>query len=162
MGMKENTMCHIHLTKDDLIGKHNWRGNLDLLNIVMIGISDTLPEHDNTYEMHRLLVALFTNTLNAKQKIDIINKEYDIPVESDIAEGVSIMCNLSQGIEEKALEKGRSAGIAEGRVAGIAQGKTSAQIDIILNMYNNNFTIEQIALATQYDVDKIKEIIQKN
>ena len=62
------------------------------------------------------------------------------------------MCNLSQGIEEKALEKGRSAGIAEGRVAGIAQGKTSAQIDIILNMYNNNFTIEQIALATQYDV----------
>ena len=31
MGMKENTMCHIHLTKDDLIGKHNWRGNLDLL-----------------------------------------------------------------------------------------------------------------------------------
>ena len=39
---------------------------------------------------------------------------------------------------------------------------SSAQIDIILNMYNNNFTIEQIALATQYDVDKIKEIIQKN
>lgn len=104
--------------------------------------------------MHRLLAALFTNTLNAKQKIDIINKEYDIPVESDIEEGVSIMCNLSQGIEEKALEKGSS--------AGIAQGKTSAQIDIILNMYNNNFTIEQIALATQYDVDKIKEIIQKN
>lgn len=154
MGMKENTMCHIHLTKDDLIGKHNWRGNLDLLNIVMIGISDTLPEHDNTYEMHRLLAALFTDTLNAKQKIDIINKEYDIPVESDIEEGVSIMCNLSQGIEEKALEKGKA--------VGITQGKTSAQIDIILNMYNNNFTIEQIALATQYDVDKIKEIIQKN
>lgn len=170
MGMKENTMCHIHLTKDDLIGKHNWRGNLDLLNIVMIGISDTLPEHDNTYEMHRLLAALFTNTLNAKQKIDIINKEYDIPVESNIEEGVSIMCNLSQGIEEKALEKGRITGIAEGKAVGItqgitqgiAQGKTSAQIDIILNMYNNNFTIEQIALATQYDVDKIKEIIQKN
>ena len=40
---------------------------------------------------------------NAKQKIDIINKEYDIPVESNIEEGVSIMCNLSQGIEEKAL-----------------------------------------------------------
>lgn len=156
MGMKENTMCHIHLTKDDLIGKHNWRGKLDLLNIVMIGISDTLPEHDNTYEMHRLLAALFTDTLNAKQKIDIINKEYDIPVESDIEEGVSIMCNLSQGIEEKALEKGRITGIAEGKAVGItqgiAQGKTSAQIDIILNMYNNNFTIEQIALATQYDV----------
>lgn len=153
MGMKENTMCHIHLTKDDLIGKHNWRGNLDLLNIIMIGISDILPEHDNTYEMHRLLAALFTDTLNAKEKIDIINKEYDIPIENDIEEGVNIMCNLSQGIEDKALEKGKAVGIAE--------GKASAQIDIILNMYNNNFTIEQIALATQYNVDKIKEIIAK-
>ena len=123
-------------------------------------------EYFNIYEMHRLLATLFTDTLNAKEKIDIINTEYDIPIESDIEEGVSIMCNLSQGIEDKALEKGKSigiaVGIAEGKAAGIAEGKTSAQIDIILNMYNNNFTIEQIALATQYNVDKIKEIIEKN
>lgn len=57
------------------------------------------------------------------------------------------MCNLGQGIEEKAIER------------GIAKGKTIAKMNIILNMYNNNFTIEQIALATQYNVDKVKEII---
>lgn len=59
------------------------------------------------------------------------------------------MCNLGQGIEEKAIER------------GIAKGKTIAKMNIILNMYNNNFTIEQIALATQYNVDKVKEIIAK-
>ena len=56
------------------------------------------------------------------------------------------MCNLSQGIEDKALEA----------------GKTAAQIDIILNMYKNNFTVEQIALATQHKVDEVKEIIKNN
>ena len=54
------------------------------------------------------------------------------------------MCNLGQGIEERAIER------------GIAKGKTIAKMNIILNMYNDNFTIEQIALATQYNVDKVK------
>lgn len=158
MGMKENTMCHIHLKKDDIIGCHDWHGDLDLINIVMIGISDALPEHDNIFEMHRLLSALFSGTLSATEKIDILSKEYDIPIENEIKEEVNIMCNLSQGIEDKALEAGK----AEGRNVGIAEGKAAAQIDIILNMYKNNFTIEQIALATQYNIDEIKEIIKNN
>ena len=64
------------------------------------------------------------------------------------------MCNLSQGIEDKALEAGKAVGLAE--------GKAAAQIDIILNMYKNNFTVEQIALATQQKVDEVKEIIKNN
>ena len=75
------------------------------------------------------------------EKIEIIDKEYNIPVDNDIQEGVSSMCNLGQGIEERATE--------------------NVTVNIILNMYNNNFTIEQIALATQYNVDKVKEIIAK-
>ena len=160
MGMKENTMCHIHLTKDELIGHHDWKGDIDLLNIVMIGISDVLPEHDKTYEMHRLLSALFSDKLTAAEKINIINKEYDIPVENSIMEEVNVMCNLSQGIEDRALEKGLAAGKAIGLSEGKTAGIISAQINIILNMYKNNFTIEQISLATQYNVDEIEEIIR--
>ena len=106
--------------------------------------------------MHRLLSALFSNTLSASEKINIINKEYDIPVENSIMEEVNVMCNLSQGIEDRALEKG----LAEGKAAGLLEGKTVAQINIILNMYKNNFTIEQISLATQYNADEIEEIIR--
>lgn len=65
------------------------------------------------------------------------------------------MCNLGQGIEDRTIEKG----IAKGRAVGITEGETIAKVNIILNMYNNNFTIEQIALATQYNIDKVKEII---
>lgn len=37
MNMDENTMSHIHLTKDDVVGSREWKGKLDLLNVVMIG-----------------------------------------------------------------------------------------------------------------------------
>lgn len=57
------------------------------------------------------------------------------------------MCNLGQGIEDRAIEN------------GIAKGETIAKMNIILNMYNNNFTIAQIALATKYNIDEVKEII---
>ena len=79
--------------------------------------------------------------ISVTEKIEIIDKEYNIPVDNDIQEGVNSMCNLGQEIEERATE--------------------NVTVNIILNMYNNNFTIEQIALATQYNVDKVKEIIAK-
>ena len=79
--------------------------------------------------------------ISVTEKIEIIDKEYNIPVDNDIQEGVNSMCNLGQGIEERATE--------------------NVTVNIILNMYNNNFTIEQIALANQYNVDKVKEIIAK-
>lgn len=70
-------MSHIHLTKEDLIGSYEWKGNLDLLNIIMIGLAKELPEHDETYELHRLLGALLSRELTVDEKLDIIGKEYD-------------------------------------------------------------------------------------
>ena len=55
MNMEESSMSHVHLTKEDLIGSYEWKGNLDLLNIIMLGLAKNLPEHDETYELHRLL-----------------------------------------------------------------------------------------------------------
>ena len=43
MNMEENSLSHIHLVKDDLVGYHDWRGKLDLFNIVMIGLAKKLP-----------------------------------------------------------------------------------------------------------------------
>ena len=60
MNMEESSMSHVHLTKEDLIGSSEWKGNLDLLNIIMLGLAQNLPEHDETYELHRLLGALLS------------------------------------------------------------------------------------------------------
>ena len=137
MGMDENSMAYVHLAKDDLLGFYPWKGRLDLLNIVLIGISNELPEHDEKYELHRLLTTLLSMELTVDEKLGIMETEYSIHVDEKIREDVSAMCNLSQGIKDNTL------------------------VDVIINMYENNFTIDQIALATKKSVEEVKAIIEK-
>lgn len=103
----------------------------------MIGIANELPEHDDKYELHRLLSTLLSMKLTVDEKLDIIEKEYSIPVDDRIREDVSAMCNLSQGIRDNTF------------------------VDVIMNMHQNDFTLDQIAVATKKSVEEIKSIIEK-
>ena len=152
MNMEENTMGHIHLTKEDLIGSYEWKGNLDLLNIIMIGLAKELPEHDETYELHRLLGALLSRELTIDEKLDIIGNEYDIPLEENFRKDMSTMCNLSQGVKEE--------GIAIGRREGLEEGRREGHAELITKMYKNGLSIEQIASATDKTVEEVRAIIE--
>ena len=145
-------MSHIHLTKEDLIGSYEWKGNLDLLNIIMIGLAKELPEHDETYELHRLLGALLSRELTVDEKLDIIGKEYDIPLEENFRKDMSTMCNLSQGVKEE--------GIAIGRREGLEEGRREGHAELITKMYKNGLSIEQIASATDKTVEEVRTIIE--
>ena len=63
------------------------------------------------------------------------------------------MCNLSEGIEEKALEKGR----AEGR----AEGREEEKAEFILNMHREGFSLEQIARVARMEAEEIETLIKK-
>ena len=145
MNMDDNSLSHIHLTKDELLKPCNWKGNLDLLNIVLIGITNEIPEHDEKYEMHRLIGALLSSELKEQEKLDIIEHEYNIPISQEFREDVRIMCNLSTGIEERATER--------------ATEKTSEKF--ILNMYKKGYTLGQIADVAETGVDEVEAIIKK-
>ena len=152
MNMEENTMSHIHLTNDNVLGDYEWKGKLDLLNIVMIGLARELPGHDERYELHRLLGALLSKELTIDEKLNIIGEEYDIPIEESFRKDVSVMCNLSQGIEDK--------GIAIGEARGKAMGEAAAEARIIITMYNNGFAAEQIAAAINKDKEEVEAVIE--
>ena len=130
--------------------------HLDLLNIIMIGLAKELPEHDETYELHRLLGALLSRELTIDEKLDIIGNEYDIPLEENFRKDMSTMCNLSQGVKEEGIAIGRREGLEEGRREGYAEGEAG----LIVTMYKNGLLPEQIASATDKTVEEIKAIIQ--
>ena len=155
MNMEENSLCHIHLVKEDLVGQHDWKGNLDLVNIVMIGLAKELPKHEEMYELHRLLGALFSRVLTQEERLELLDKEYNIPIEDSIRKDVSVMCNLSQGIKEAGIAEGMEKGIAEGMEKGMEKGKA----EVVLNMHNNGFTLEQIVVATGMTIEEIKAVI---
>ena len=60
MNMSENSLEHIHLVKESIINSHEWKGKMDLVNIVMIGLSEELPQREEKYELHRLLGTLLS------------------------------------------------------------------------------------------------------
>ena len=120
-----------------MLKPYDWKGNIALLNIVLIGITNDIPEHDKNYEMHRLIGALLSSKLKEQKKLDIIEHEYNIPISQEFRVDVRIMCNLSTGIEEKATEK------------------------FILNMYKKGYTLNQIADVAEISVDEVEAIIRK-
>ena len=137
MNMDYNSLSHIHLTKDEMLRPYDWKGNIDLLNVVLVGITNDIPDHDKNYEMHRLIGSLLSTELKVQEKLDIIGHEYNIPISSELREDVRIMCNLSTGIEEQATEK------------------------FILNMYKKGYTLDQIAEVAETSVDAVEAIIKK-
>ena len=155
MNMDKNSMSHIHLTKDDIIDTYHWKGNLDLLNIVMLGLAKELPKHDEMYELHRLLGALLSKELTINEKLTIIGNEYDIPVEENFRRDVNIMCNLSQGIKEDGI----AIGLAEGEARGRAEGEAKCA-RMVINMHKNGLTAEQIATYTDTNLDDVIAIIE--
>ena len=137
MNMDCNSLSHIHLTKDEMLSPYDWKGNMDLLNIVLIGITNDIPDHEEKYEMHRLIGALLSSELKEQEKLDIIKHEYNIPIRSEFREDVSVMCNLSQEIVD------------------------DTKAEIIMNMYRKGYTLEQIADVTEKSISEIEEIIKK-
>ncbi|NBJ94528.1 hypothetical protein [Parablautia muri] len=137
MNMDENSMAYVHLVKDDLLGAYPWKGGLDLLNIVLIGIADELPEHDDKYEMHRLLSTLLSMELSVDEKLGIMEKEYSIAVDDRIREDVSAMCNLSQGIRDNTLA------------------------EVIMTMHEKGYSSVQIAEIVKKTIEEVEAVIKK-
>ena len=148
MNMSENSLEHIHLVKESIINSHEWKGKMDLVNIVMIGLSEELPQREEKYELHRLLGTLLSQDLSVSEKIDIIGNEYAIPVEKKFREDISIMCNLSQKIKETGIE------------IGIKTGTEMGKREMIIKMHNKGYTAAQIADIAEMEEKQIKDIIE--
>jgi len=149
MNMPENSMEHIHLARDILLGTHEWSGKTDMLNIVMIGLSKTLPAKDEKYELHRLLSSLLSMKLKSDEKLAIMREEYDIPSEDTIGKEIAEMCNLSEGIVEETTAE--------------VTAKVTAEVtkEIILNMHKRGCNLQLIADVTHKSTAEVEEIIQK-
>ncbi len=70
-----------------MLTPHEWKGNLDLLNIVMIGITNETHERDEEDELHRLIATLLSSELK--------EQEYNIPNDLTFYTGRQSAASLS-------------------------------------------------------------------
>lgn len=145
--LEENCMNYLHLTNTSLFGAHEWLGDLELMNIFLVGLDKNLSEEaikTTDSNLHYMLGTIFSNDLSPKDKVRLLSEREDMPAGTHIRKELDTMCNLSYGIEEQGIEKG----IEKGRM------------DLIKNMLSKHMPVEDIMKysgATEEEIRKAEE-----
>ena len=120
-----NAISEYKLEKTDLIpGIPDRRKEYDKLSIVMVCLN-TKKETDDQFL--GILQTLFNTELPEKEKKDRLEQEYEIQMENGFGKELSLMCNLSDTVEERGIEKGLEKGIEK----GIEQGKLEMLFSLV-------------------------------
>lgn len=99
---RENTITGYSVNEKNYVGSvKEKRANYDLLTTIMICLGN--PEKGSN--VLKLLDVLLSSDIEPKQKKDILEHEFDIPMTETFERKVEVMCNLSKGVEEKGFEK---------------------------------------------------------
>ncbi len=112
------------IAEDNLVGEvKETKSHYDLMAAVMICLGE--PGDENYSGILKLLDVLFSVETDPKEKGQILENDFSIKMTQSIESEVSLMCNLSKGIEERGIEKGKQ----EERQRGI-QAMVSALKDL--------------------------------
>ena len=113
----------------------------------MICLGEGISEETNS--LLQLLETLLTKELSPKEKEEQLKNVYGIEVSRLAKERLNHMCNLSELIEERAMEQGIEQGIEKGRT------------EMIWNMYEMGMSLENIAKVSKMSLEDIKRVIDK-
>lgn len=140
---RSNTITEYSLTEKHHIGKvKEVEEYNDLMSAIMVCLGRN--EDETEHELLRLLDVLLSSDKKAKEKKEILENEFQIPMTETMETEVEYMCNLSDGVEQKGIEKGIE----------------KEQLRLIQKKLEKNKSIEQIAEEVELDVESVKHYIE--
>lgn len=130
----ENCLNHVHLVDTPLLGNHVWDGTEELFNVVLVGLDKELTKttlDGEESDLHYLLGMLFSNKLEAVEKIRLLDQRFGMQEDDKIREELKEMCNLSYGILEEGIEQG----VEQGRKSIIREMLMDRQAPALIKKY---------------------------
>ena len=116
------TILYPHNATDDEIAT----GRYDMMSTVFINLNS-----QNTINSKNVLISMLSTLLSDKIKADEkkqkLEKEYGIKMSKELESEVSSMCNLSEAIEERGIERGRMYTIYDFIQSGMITPEAGAQ-----------------------------------
>ena len=101
---RENSITRYYIAEENLAGSVKERkADYDLMSAVMICLG---KEKDSGTDLLKLLNVLLSTETGAEDKCRILEEDFHIRMTQTLESEVSLMCNLSKGVEEKGIEKG--------------------------------------------------------
>lgn len=149
MNEQTNSICDYRLVRDQIMGDAEWPAILDLMHVLLIGVSNDVPEPCESNALHRLLCTLFSEKMTSDSVLNILAEEYNIPITDRLGEEVNDMCNLGEGILERGIEQ------------GIEQGRASATTEFVTNMFKDHRTADEIADILKLSLDNVTAILTR-
>ena len=150
----EYNIARYGIIEENIIGKAKAKtSHYDLLSVVMICLGK--KQYTELEGLLRLLnLVLVDNDLKQQEKKNKLAEEFSIKMTPRLERGVQEMCNLSEGIEQRGIEKGIEKGIAQGREQMVNEN--------VIGMLKEKISVEMIARITNLTVEQVKEIGKKN
>ena len=135
---RENSITRYYIAEENLVGSVKERkADYDLMAAVMICLG---REDDSGTDLLKLLNVLLSTETGSQDKCQILEEDFHIRMTESLESEVSLMCNLSKGVEEKGIEKGRQEGI----IAMVSALKDLQIADsIILNKIQEKFHLAE-------------------
>ncbi|WP_022765845.1 hypothetical protein [Butyrivibrio sp. XPD2006] len=136
-GDNEDSIIRMNLTQESIFGSCMNLPNIDKVQGVII----RLRSNENSRESKNALIAMLEELLRKEEasiKKKHLSERYGLEMATDTAEKVNVMCNLSEVVLEKGIEKGIDSTIENMLTSG-------------------SFTDEQICVATGKTMDYIIE-----
>ena len=138
----QNSITRYVIKEENLIGTvKQEQSHYDLMTAVLVFLGDTQDE--NYKGVLKLLNTLLSTDTSVQEKKQILQDDFHIQMTRQLEREVTEMCNLSKGVEQKGIEKGRKESMLEIAERLLKQGALS---------------IEQIAECVGLDVEKVIEL----
>ena len=101
----QNTITEYSIQPTKLYGDYRREARYDLMSVVMICLGNpekALQEEDSEYrKLLELLTMISSYKVPVKQKLMTLEQEYHIATTRELEEGLSSMCNWSEGVIER-------------------------------------------------------------
>ncbi len=152
---RKSTISRYAVREENLVGEvSEKKENYDLLTVILICLGDS---GDEKYAgILKLLDVLLSSEKEPEEKKSILRDDFGIKMTKELESGVSELCNLSKGIEEKGIQKGIEKGIQKGIQKGIREGILASIQNLMDSM---GWTVEQAMTALQIpESDRVQYI----
>lgn len=141
------TISQYSMQKTDLIGStHPKKEEYDLLTPIFVCLgSKTYKEIKNN--LLSMLNLVLLDNISPEEKTKELSERFSIHLTPHLENGVREMCNLSEGIEQRGVER------------GINLGKQEEKVATALRMIKSNtLSLEQIATFLELPLEKVQEL----
>ncbi len=144
---RENSITRYYIAEENLVGSvKEQKADYDLMAAVMICLG---KETDSGTDLLKLLNVLLSTETGSQDKCQILEEDFHIKMTLALESEVSLMCNLSKGVEEKGIQKGIQKGIDKGITAMILTLKElQISSDVILKQICEKFGLTEETAET--------------